>query len=106
MRLGSVAIRSVAATMKGIPAEFGNTSTMRRRNPRAVRIASTTLRTDALGRHLHMAGVDEVRGGRVSLDRHRLAQRIVVADERHQPVVPQRFGAKFGGLARRAAQRR
>src|SRR5271165_2999432 len=43
IRPGNVATRLVAATTKAIPAEFGNTTAIHRRGPRAARILSTTL---------------------------------------------------------------
>jgi hypothetical protein len=41
IRLGSVAIRSVAATTKGMPVELGSTRATRRQRPRAARIDPT-----------------------------------------------------------------
>ena len=69
MRLGRVAIRSVAATTNGTPAELGSTNTIRRRNPRAARIASTTLEPTPFRRHLDVPGVDEMPRCRIGFDR-------------------------------------
>ena len=56
-------------------------------------------RAAAVGRYLHMAGIHQVGGRRVSLDGERLAERVVVGDERHQPVVPQPLGAQLRAAA-------
>ncbi len=65
MRVGRVAIKSVAATTKGTPAELGSKR------------------------------IDQVRRRRIGLHGDGLAQRIVLTHQRHKPVVPQRFGVQF-----------
>ena len=97
IRLGKVAIRSVSATTNGMPAELGNTNTIRRRNPRAVRIASTTLVPIPSARYLHVSGVNQMLGRGIGLEAHVIRQRVVRSDQRDQLVAPQRLGGQVAG---------
>ena len=94
IRLGRVAIKSVFATTNGKPAALGSTTAIRRWRPRAARIAIDEAGPLAVPVDLNMAGVDGVVGAGERIERHRQRQRVVRADQRDEPIAPQRLGVQ------------
>ena len=95
IRLGSVAIRSVAATTDGNPRgtrqHQGDAAAQATRLKDAVDDAcALTVRC-----HLDVACVDDMRRCCEELERHRQRQRMASADQRNQLVLPQRLHAQI-----------
>ena len=91
--LGSVAIRSVAATTWGTANELGRTTAIRRRKPRAARIEIDQARAASVRSNPDVASVDHMIGGGIGFDRHWLLEPVVGADQGDEAVPPQHLGA-------------